>query len=142
MPSARPPLRVFLNETYPGPTGRTRRNRFEALRGLYRYAVSPLRRCREIPDAVPYDLRDSFATLIGRAVRAGGGRTSEAQDVARRPLGHGEGGDVRTRYRDDDDRDEELDLFGPPLRGGERGCVPESGGWGGGDKGTRTLPTA
>ncbi|MCH7483510.1 MAG: hypothetical protein IIC31_11900, partial [Chloroflexi bacterium] len=43
MPSAWPPLRDFLNETYPGSTGRTRRNRFDSMRGLYGYAVSPLR---------------------------------------------------------------------------------------------------
>ena len=265
MPSAWPPLRDFLNESYPGPTRRTKRNRFDSLRGLYAYAVSPLhalpwnpmegarrpdaqsrgasplsldvlRRLHEramqapvrdkaiwllhfalgwrpiecprlligdvrqavakadgfipreqkhragradkspspivpevldvlrqlvetlgalpdaepifrstsgsgrhqsrslgvqgiggvirrlfaaagvrdeVPDAVPYDLRDSFATIIGRRVRASGGRTSEAQDVARRLLGHGDGGDVLARYWDDDERDEELARFGP-----------------------------
>ncbi len=273
VPATWPPIRDFLNETYPGPTGRTRRNRFDDLHGLFRYAVSPLRvlpyspmegarrpeaqsrrasplsldtlirlheramrspvrdqavwllrfalgwrpiECArlligdvrgavakadgfilreqkhrrgtaakmpspilpavldvlgplaetlgelgdaepifrgtsgrhqgrplgvqgiggvirglfaqegvrdEIPDAVPYDLRDSFATLIGRAVRASGGRTSEAQDVTRRLLGHGDGGDVLTRYWDDDDRDEELARFGP-LSWVENGGAP------------------
>ena len=271
MPSAWPPLRDFLNETYPGPTGRTKRNRFDTLRGLYAYAMSPLRAlpwnpmdgarrpeaqsrkasplppetlirlheramqapvrdqaiwllrfalgwrpiecarllagdvwaavakadgfilreqkhragraerspspivpgvldvlCElvetlpelpdaetifrgtsgrhrgrpmgvqgigglirrlfaqegvrdEIPDAVPYDLRDSFATSVGRSVRASGGRTGEARDVARRLLGHGDGGDVLTRYWDDD-RDEELARFGP-LAWVENGSV-------------------
>ena len=280
MPSAWPPLRDFLNESYPGATGRTRRNRFDSLRGLYGYAVSPLRvlpyspmegarrpeaesrgpnplplpllkrlheeamrgslrdrgvwllrfalgwrpvectrllagdvreavakadgyilreqkhrrgkshRARapmlpevlevlqqlvdtlpdladsepvfrgtsgrhhdkplgyqgiyhvvrrlfaavgardEQPDAIPYDLRDSFATHVGRAVRASGGRISEAQDVARRLLGHGDGDDVLFRYWDDDERHLELAAYSP-LRlisaenGGSEG---ESGG--------------
>ena len=280
IPSAWPPLRDFLNETYRGSTGRTRRNRFDSLRGLYGYAVNPLRalpyspmegarrpeaesrgpnplplsllkrlheeamrgslrdrgvwlllfalgwrpvECTRLlagdvrgavakadgyilreqkhrrgkshsapapmlpevldvlrqlvdtlpdlpdgepvfratsgrhhdkplgsqgiyhvirrlfaavgawdeqPDAIPYDLRDSFATLVGRAVRASGGRISEAQDVARRLLGHGDGDDVLARYWDDDERHLELAAYSP-LRlisaenGGSEG---ESGG--------------
>ena len=67
----------------------------------------------EIPDAIPYDLRDSFATHVGRAVRASGGRTAEARDIARRLLGHGDGDDVLSRYWDDDERNVELRDFNP-----------------------------
>ena len=263
MPTTWPPLRDFLNETYLGSTGRTRRNRFDSMRGLYGYAVSPLRvlpcspmegarrpeaesrgpnplplsllkrlheqamrgslrdrgvwlllfalgwrpvECTRLlagdvrgavakadgyilreqkhrrgkshsapapmlpevldvlrqlvdtlpdladsepifratsgrhhdkplgyqgiyhvvrrlfaavgawdehPGAIPYDLRDSFATHVGRAVRASGGRISEAQDVARRLLGHGDGDDVLARYWDDDERHLELAAYSP-----------------------------
>ena len=67
----------------------------------------------EQPGAIPYDLRDSFATHVGRAVRASGGRISEAQDVARRLLGHGDGDDVLARYWDDDERHLELAAYSP-----------------------------
>ena len=95
----------------------------------------------EVPDAIPYDLRDSFATHVGRAVRASGGRTSEARDITRRLLGHGDGGDVLSRYWDDDERHIELLDFNPLrlVAAGERGC--SGGEWGtvGGDRGARTL---
>ena len=85
----------------------------QGIRGIIRRLFAAVGVRDEIPDAIPYDLRDSFATLVGRRVRASGGRTGEAQDVARRLLGHGDGGDVLARYWDDDDRDEELARFGP-----------------------------
>ena len=76
----------------------------------------------EQPGAIPYDLRDSFATSVGRAVRASGGRISEAQDVARRLLGHGDGDDVLARYYDDDERHRELAAYSPlRLIGTEHG---------------------
>ena len=84
----------------------------------------------EAPGAIPYDLRDSFATAVGRAVRASGGRISEAQDVARRLLGHGDGDDVLARYWDDDERHLELAAY-TPLRlisAENGGSEEESGG--------------
>ena len=85
----------------------------QGVRGIIRRLFEQVGVRQELPDAIPYDLRDSFATLVGRAVRASGGGTSEAQDVARRLLGHGDGSDSLRRYWDDDDRPEELSRFGP-----------------------------
>ena len=70
----------------------------------------------EVPDAIPYDLRDSFATHVGRAVRARGGRTGEARDTVRRLLGHGDGGDPLSRYYDDDERHVDLADYSPLRR--------------------------
>ena len=67
----------------------------------------------EQPGAIPYDLRDSFATHVGRAVRASGGRTGEARDVVRRLLGRGDGDGVLARYWDDDERHLELAAYSP-----------------------------
>ena len=71
----------------------------------------------EIPDAIACDSRgdlpDSFATHVGLAVKASGGRSGEAKDVARRLLGYGEGSDVLSRYWEDDDRHLELARFSP-----------------------------
>ena len=81
-----------------------------------------------VPDAIPYDLRDSFAAHVGRAVRAGGGRVGEARDVARRLLGHGDGADVLSLYYDDDERHLELAEY-TPLRLLKNGGAPvETGG--------------
>ena len=81
----------------------------------------------EIPDAIPYDLRDSFAAHVGRGVVASGGRISEAREVTKGLLGHGDGGDVLELYWGDDLRPLELGQYSP-LRlvehGGER--VPET----------------
>ena len=66
-----------------------------------------------VSDAIPYDLRDSFAAWVGRSVRQQGDRVGEARDVARRLLGHGDGGDVLSRYYDDDERHIELAQYNP-----------------------------
>ena len=102
----------------------------QGVRGVIRrlFALEGVR--EEIPDAIPYDLRDSFATLVGRAVRASGGRVGEAQDVARRLLGHGDGGDVLNRYWDDDERHTELAEYSPlrQLSAENGGAANRSGG--------------
>ena len=87
----------------------------DGIRGVIRKLFDEAGIREEVPDAIPYDLRDSFAAHVGRAVRARGGRTGEAKDVARRLLGHGDGGDVLSRYWDDDERHLELSEY-TPLR--------------------------
>ena len=83
----------------------------------------------EVPDAIPYDLRDSFAAVVGRAVLAGGGRKAEAKDVVRGLLGHGDGGDVLSKYWDDDQRHQELAQYSPLRQLAKEGEeVPENRG--------------
>ncbi len=79
-----------------------------------------------MPDAIPYDLRDSFAAHVGWAVRAGGGRVGEARDVAKRLLG--DGGDDLSRYYDDDERHLELSEYNPLRLLGNKGAQVEPGG--------------
>ena len=86
----------------------------QGVRGVVRKLFGEAGVCQEVPDAIPYDLRDSFAAHVGRAVRARGGRVGEARDVARRLLGHGDGGDVLSRYYDDERHLELLEYN--PLR--------------------------
>ena len=100
----------------------------QGVRGVVRKLFGEAGVRQEVPDAIPYDLRDSFAAHVGRAVRAGGGRVGEARDVARRLLGHGDGGDVLSRYYDDDERHLELLEYNPLriLKAG-RGQVEKEG---------------
>ncbi len=86
----------------------------QGVRGVIRKLFEEAEVHREITDAIPYDLRDSFAAHVGRAVRAAqGGRVGEARDVARRLLGHGDGGDVLNSYWNDDERHLELLEYNP-----------------------------
>ncbi len=85
----------------------------QGIRGIVRRLFAAERVKEEMPDAIPYDIRASFATWLGRSVRAGGGSVLDARDVARRLLGHGEGSDPLARYWDDDERHLELAAYSP-----------------------------
>ncbi len=85
----------------------------QGIRGIIRELFEEEGVRDEVPDAIPYDLRDSFAAYVGRAVRTSGGRVEEAREVARRLLGHGDGKDVLARYWDDDERHIELAEYSP-----------------------------
>ena len=100
----------------------------QGIRGVIRKLFDEAGIREAVPDAIPYDLRDSFAAHVGRAVRAGGGRVGEARDVARRLLGHGDGAGVLSLYYDDDERHLELAEY-TPLRLLKSGGAPvETGG--------------
>lgn len=86
---------------------------YAGIRGVIMRLFDAANVYEQTPDAIPYDLRDSFATIVGRAVRAAGGSVSEAKAVADRLLGHSDGDDVLRRYYADDERDKELARFGP-----------------------------
>lgn len=93
----------------------------------------------EIPDVIPYDLRDSFAVYVGRSVVEEGGSVWVAEGVTRGLLGHGDGEDSLKRYWNDDLRHLELAKYSPirlvVKNGGES---VEIGGIVGGDRGART----
>lgn len=57
---------------------------------------------------IPFDLRDSFAAYVGRAIIREGGSVWAAEKVTSGLLGHGDGADSLKRYWDDDLRHLEL----------------------------------
>ncbi len=96
----------------------------QGIRGVVRRLFAAERVKEEMPDAIPYDIRASFATWLGRSVRAGGGSVLDARDLARRLLGHGEGSDPLARYWDDDERHLELAAYSPLRLVLENGGAP------------------
>jgi hypothetical protein len=62
VPSTWPPVRDWLNVTYPGDTGRTRRNRFDTLNSTLAFGVSPLK-------ILPYNPLEGARLPVARARR-------------------------------------------------------------------------
>ncbi len=101
----------------------------QGIRGVIRRLFAAERVREEVPDAIPYDIRASFATWLGRNVRAEGGSVPEAKEVTRRMLGHGAGGDLLSRYWDDDERHLEPAQYSPLSPVVQNGDAPvENGG--------------
>ena len=130
-------------------TGRHQRKPWEAqgIRNLIRKIFDDAEVRAEIPDAIPYDLRDSFAAYVGRPIVEEGGSVWVAEKVTRELLGHGEGGYPLKRDWDDDLRHLELAKYGPLRLVTDQNEDPPaknvgppvaSGAIVGGDRGTRT----
>ena len=95
----------------------------QAIQGVIRELFTEAGARDEVPDAIPYDPRDTFLCPGWPGCAGQWRRFWQVRGVAKRLLGHRDGGDVLSRYWDDDERHVELAEY-TPLRL----AIPENGG--------------